>query len=338
MHNGQKRCACLVIVVLMAFICAIPANASTPDLKNFIEMETLYKSVSIKSLNAQHRIDKDNLSNNYNDKDIGVAVYGVFRLNSLQSDKEFYLYSDTSEEYIVIDTKDNKGIANSFKANDTVIVYGRLESIKKDSYKLRATHIDVNPTKLIKEGSYVYYGKESISMTSDFSLATDMHIKVNIPSSWNSRFVKDNLPNHKIHGQQYYLNALTPQNTEYAEIFYIFYLPYNEFVSGDVGFWTVDDVDKLVVQNVLTEEDGEEIDIKFKETKVKKIDDLYHYDLDRKLVDDKKAIADDYALEFFFKHDGDYTGTIVMLYLHYPNIENAKHLHEVAAVIKSLEN
>ena len=335
MHGNQKRIVCLIIVVMMAFICTIPANASTPDLKNFLETEKLYKCVSIKNLNTQHRIDKDSLKNNY--KDIGVVVSGIFKSNSLQSDKEFYLYSDSSEEYIIIDTSADKGIANSYKDNDTVIVYGTLESIKTDSYKLKATHVEVNSKEIITEGAYVYYGKASIFMTSNLSLAADRHIEVCIPDSWNSRFVKDSLPNHKIQGNQYYLNALSPINKEYAEIFYIFYLPYNEFVSGKVDRWNVSDVDKLVVQNILTEEDGEEANIKYKEKSVKGIDDLYYYAIDKKLEDDKE-IADDYTLEFFFKRDGKYTGVIVMLYLHYPNLEKANHLNEVAAVIKTLEN
>ena len=334
---SMKRRSGIICLVIMALLMTVlsKSNAEAADqsakLKDFFDNNRLYYSTSVVSLNAEHRSNLNAFENRY--KGNYVTLSGDISYNSVSKNyKEVYIYSDGERVLAKTSDKAILTLARRLKVGDRFTVYGKVESIKKDSYVINVEKAVINSEKTMAVNKYVYFENDSIGTLQYRDLTSDGHIVMNVPDKWNNNYVRGALTNNDVKGYQFFLNAIAPQNKEYAEIFYVFYFDYQTYLDPTYEKYTDgdrEDIEELIIKNIVgtpeTKLDVEADDIKINGRE-------YDYCSTRYTVNGKT-----YKLEFVFKADSN-KGLICMLYLYYPREGASGHLEEAAYVVGTMEN
>ena len=222
-------------------------------------------------------------------------------------------------------------IVGNFRAGDRVTVYGEM-TVEKSSYYITVTVIEYGDG-YFKSGDQFFYHNPVYRYKEVTDLTKDGRIKYRIPESWNNGYVISDLTNNGIKGYQYSLNAIEPMNTEYPEIFYIFYFNNETYLKQPPKDPTESNLKKIeakIAENILEAVgvDSSNSINKFYDTN----DNMLHY----YTTSYRPRNGKDYRLEFFFKPDSK--GIICMLYLYYPSEEAVKHELDVAYMIGTLKD
>lgn len=323
----------------MAFILATSSVAvfaadQNGRLKESLTDDRIYTVMPIDTLAISWKSGADGFKDKYDGRH--VFVKGTVRPSSVNSGtKQITLYSDTAGNPITVDLSGQSDVAASvISAGDTVSVYGRVSvSLFGTSYKLEAEHAKVNYARSFEPLTRLYYPDEVIDATVLDDIAADRHVSFSVPKSWMDKYVCSRLTNNGIQGYQFSLNALPPYETDYPEIFYIFYFSDETYLEAPPTNPTDGDnkdIEKIIEANILEElEDTSRIRISDVTTANKM---KLHYSS----ITYKPKDRNDYRLEFFYRPEK--RGITVILYLYYPRESAIHHLREAACVVDSLEN
>ncbi|MGN0423691.1 MAG: hypothetical protein ACI4FY_00095 [Acetatifactor sp.] len=329
---GKKRIALFGTILLgfalSAVVYAVGVNAR---LKSGIESNILYYSESIATLSSMQGLNKNGFKTEYDDR--FVAVIGEIRADSVGSKgKELKLYDPQQDAAAIIDCSSEELISTvqSLEVGDIITVYGQLEvkGFRDDSYQINAKSITKGETGLQKHlysdrNGTVYQGKQISDLT------TDGRIQYSIPESWDSQYVVAPLTNNGVKGYQYFLNAVSPQQVEYPEIFYIFYFDNGRYLKDppkNPSDSTIMNIEEAIIKDNICKDQVDKIKI----TEVKDTNgNVYHY---CNTTYPKQGKVQ-YRLEFVFVPDEK--GIVCMLYLYYPKEEAIRHVDEVVYVIES---
>ena len=318
------------ILMTLAFRSDTEAADQTGRLKDYLLGNHLYYSTDIVSLNLEHRASWSKFKEKYDDH--YVVLTGEIRAHSVSKNyKDVDMYMNN--EGVHIDTSDSAvlGVAKQLKSGDRFTVYGTVTGIKKDKYEIEAERVLINNNREPAQGRHIYYGNDAITSAEISDLTGDGHIVMNVPWEWNSEYIKQDLNNNDVKGYQFFLNALSPRNTERAEIFYVFYFDYLTYLDPTPSKLTAgdrEDIEELIIKNIVgTPEAKLEIDAENFAVNNIKID----YCKTRYTVDGKS-----YSLEFMFRPDG-YKGLVCMLYLYFPREGSTNHLEEAAYTAGTLD-
>lgn len=329
-----------LLALLMSFILAtssiaVMAADQNGRLKESLTGDYLYTAMSLDTLALTWKSNADSFRSKYDGRH--VLVKGVVRADSVSSgSKQLKLYSDTTGNSVTVDMADQRDISlSSLYVDDTVTVYAKVSvsMVFGKSYKLVADHAAVNYPKTFTSLTKLYYPDEVYDGVVLNDIATDRHVTFRVPDAWMDGYVCSRLTNNGITGYQFSLNALPPYDTEYPEVFYIFYFSdetYLEQPPTDPTDGDNKDIEAVIEANILEE---------LEDTTKIKINDLttannmaLHYSSITYRPKDKN----DYRLEFLYLPEKK--GITVMLYLYYPRESAIHHLREVTYVIDSLEN
>ena len=332
----KKRTGALLVPVMMLVISLMTGTGTfaadqTARLKAFIESSALYYSTSIESLKAELGANPEAFEDKYEDRDIVIS--GVIADDpSSSGDREVYLYSSGESVKIKTSAKTVKTLFRQRKSGDSLTVYGRIENIKKDSFSVKAERAVLNSAYDLATDTYVYFEDDSVGTLEYRDLTTDGHVVVRVPDSWNSRYVKGELKNNGVRGRSFFLNAIPPQNREYAENFYIFYFDYLTYLDPVHESYTKgdrEDIEELIIRNIVGEP---ETSLKIRGGDIMVNGIKLDYCSTRYTVGDKT-----YRLEFLFKPDAN-KGLICMLYLYYAREDGTSHVKEAAYLASTIEN
>lgn len=325
------------LALLMSFILAtssVAAMAADQNgrLKESLTDDYIYTAMSLDTLALSWKAGPDNFKARYDETH--VLINGIARPSSVASgSKQITLYSDSGNSITVDMAGQNDFSLPLISAGDTVSVYGKISvSLFGTSYKLVAEHAKLNYSRTFTSLTKLYYPDEIIDGVTLNDIAPDKHVTFKVPDSWMDGYVCSRLTNNGIQGYQFSLNALPPYDTEYPEVFYIFYFSdetYLEAPPTDPTDGDNKDIEKVIEENIL-----EELD----DTSKIKISDLttsnnkkLHYSS----ITYKPKDKNDYRLEFFYYPER--RGITVMLYLYYPRESAIHHLREVTYVVDSLQ-
>ena len=315
------------VLVVMVFNTSVGAAEEVARLKACLENEHIYKILDLDYLGhwiaANTNTFKANFDGSY------VTVEGLIKYSSVSSSgKTVILYGNDTSIEIDTSTASVLGTARSLKLGDTLRVYGRVDSTHID-----AEYLLVNPELDLKVNSYVYYPDKVMEDETITDLTKDGHITFKVPVSWKGDFVMGRLTNNDVNGYSFYLNAISPQNLEYPENFYIFYFSYETYLDRPPQSPTRGDrrdIEKLIINNILENLSGDF------SPKMAEITVAGGTKLDYTQTIYKPKDGNDYRLEFLFKPDNG--GIICMLYLYYPNDNAVNHIREAAYVINTISN
>lgn len=337
----MKRTGIISLIITAALLVLlfgsnVEAADQTARLKDFIDKNHLYYSTDILSLNDEYRLNMDAFEKKYKDTYVVVTAtiaYGAVSKNF----KEVTINFGTPKVIAKTSEKSVLSLAKQLKTGDKFTVYGKIENVKKGSYAIDVEKAVINSEKELAASRYVYFEDDQINTTGYHDLTKDGHVVMNTPVSWNNNYVQGRLTNNGLAtnglngGYQFYLNAIKPQNMDYAENFYIFYFDYLTYLDPTYDKYTDgdrEDIEELIIKNIVgTPEAKLSVDAGNFEINGKK----YDYCSNRYTVGDKT-----YKLEFVFKPDSN-KGLICMLYLYHASAASS-HLKEVAYLVGTLEN
>ena len=329
---GEKRIARFGTMLrgfaLSAAVYAVGVNAR---LKAGIESNILYYSESIATLSSMNRLNLNGFKEKYDDR--YVVVIGEIREDSVSSKgKELKLYEPQQDVAVTIDSslEELMTTVKSLQVGDIITVYGRVElkGIRNDSFQIEAQSITKGEADLQKHlyfdrNGTVYQGKQISDLTADG------RIRYSIPESWDSQYVVAPLTNNGVKGYQYFLNAVSPQQVEYPEIFYIFYFDYGRYLKDppkNPSDSTIINIEEAIIKDNICKDQVDKVKL----TEVKDTNgNVYHY---CNTTYPKQGKVQ-YRLEFVFIPDEK--GIVCMLYLYYPKEEAIRHVDEVVYVIES---
>lgn len=323
----KRFMACLLVVMIFVFNTSVGAAEKTARLRNYLETVHMYQVFPIDFITNMAADSPSRFKANYDDK--YIAFTGQIKFGSVADNrKSVKVYGPSN--YIEVDTSEQsvKITAGTLKVGDTVTVYGQVDGTEVD-----AEYILVNPEFTLPSLKYVFYPDNVIEDENVTDLTADGHVSFGIPSDWKDEYVMGRLTNNGINGYQFFLNAISPQNLNYAENFYIFYFTYETYlnpVKKNPDSADIEDIEELVIKNILGALSG---DFKLDVQGIKLQDGTK---LDYCTTVYKPAEGDAYRLEFVFKHDS--TGFVCMLYLYFPYDGAVNHLSEVAYLINSIKN
>ena len=311
-----------IFLVVVIFFCnsSVGAAEKTARLRECLENDHMYFVLTPDVLG------KTNIKN-YDDR--FIAFTGLIKYSSVAANhKSVTVYGDSNS--VVVDTSDSSviGIVNQLTLGDRVTVYGQVDGSEVD-----AEHILINLENEPSVLSSIFFPDKELDEDSVNDLARDGHVEFRLPASWNNEYVMGRLTNNGVMGYQFFLNAISPQNRNYPENFYIFYFPYETYldkVKKNMDSFDIEDIEELVINNILAPLSGKlDYDIS-----TLKLPDGKKFDYCSTVY--KPIDGNDYRLEFLFKHDDK--GFVCMLYLYYPNDSAVNHLREVSYVIQTLRN
>ncbi|MCQ2497135.1 MAG: hypothetical protein MJ131_11160 [Lachnospiraceae bacterium] len=330
----KKKKFLIAFIFLMAFGFGIAAYAVdwTAQLKTFMQSEKTYYSTSIETLSRQQNSNKTGFKSSYGDR--YVVVSGTIASDSVASTKrEMNIYDYGVKAKINLTKSSLQILAGRLNTGDIVTVYGQLKikGWNEDSFEITADYIDVNGY-YVPYDSYVFYGSSSMNGQLINSLTKDGRIEFAVPRTWTDDYVMSSLTNNGINGYQFSLNAISPQNINYPENFYIFYFDYKTYLDYPPSNPTKGDrhdIEELVIKNIVDSLGGDfDVDVEdFKASSGKE----YDYYLTKYRPKD----GNDYRLEFIFVPDAN-KGFVCMLYLYYPKEGESAHVNEVAYAIETL--
>ncbi|MBO4414563.1 MAG: hypothetical protein J5824_01110 [Lachnospiraceae bacterium] len=335
--RSKKSVICLMIItVLITLLCRSDAEAAdqAAKLKDFIDKTHLYYSTTIMALNEEYRLNRTAFENKYEGN--YVVVTGNILSGSVSKNyKEVTIYFGNPKVIAKTSEKSILSMAKQLKTGDKFTVYGKIESVKKDSYSIDVERAVINSDKELAVSKYVYFEDDSINTLPYSDLTPDGHIIINVPEKWNNNYVQGRLTNNglasngKNGGYQFFLNAIKPQNKDYAENFYIFYFDYQTYLDPTYEKYSNgdrEDIEELIIKNIVgTPEAKLTVDAENFEINGKK----YDYCTNRYTVGDKT-----YKLEFVFVPDSN-RGLICMLYLYHASV-TSNHLREAAYFVGTL--
>ncbi len=311
-----------IFLVVVIFFCnsSVGAAEKTARLRECLENDHMYFVLTPDVLG------RTNIKN-YDDR--FIAFTGLIKYSSVAANhKSVTVYGDSNS--VVVDTSASSviGIVNQLTLGDRVTVYGQVDGSEVD-----AEHILINLENEPSVLSSVFFPDKELDEDSVNDLARDGHVEFRLPASWNNEYVMGRLTNNGVMGYQFFLNAISPQNRNYPENFYIFYFPYETYldkVKKNMDSFDMEDIEELVINNILAPLSGKlDYDIS-----TLKLSDGKKFDYCSTVY--KPIDGNDYRLEFLFKHDDK--GFVCMLYLYYPNDSAVNHLREVSYVVQTLRN
>ena len=319
-RTAKKLIPIFLIVVIFFCNSSVGAAEKTARLRECLENDHMYFVLTPDVLG------RTNIKN-YDDR--FIAFTGLIKYSSVAANhKSVTVYGDSNS--VVVDTSDSSviGIVNQLTLGDRVTVYGQVDGSEVD-----AEHILINLENEPSVLSSIFFPDKELDEDSVNDLARDGHVEFRLPASWNNEYVMGRLTNNGVMGYQFFLNAISPQNRNYPENFYIFYFPYETYldkVKKNMDSFDIEDIEELVINNILAPLSGKlDYDIS-----TLKLPDGKKFDYCSTVY--KPIDGNDYRLEFLFKHDDK--GFVCMLYLYYPNDSAVNHLREVSYVIQTLRN
>ncbi len=327
--KNKKLIFCITLILFVSII-PIHSFCATPfKLKEFLQNEYLYYSNTITYFSNYRISHPEDFEQNYD----GCHVVVVGTIQTFDDKKKIKI-ADAQDRTCLIDASDRdlKSKIENLSVGDKVIVYGTI-NMTKDLYAIDVEDIYPATGNSISVDSYLFDGSDSYKGELISNLTNDGHIQYYIPSKWKGQYVSAPLTNNGITGRQYYLNAISPQNLEYSEVFYIFYFSNETYLHSppsNPSNGNYRDIEELIIENIT---DGYELNSKIVVNTVK---DANGNEFD--ICQNSAPAKDDntYKMEFIFKHDGN-KGIVCMLYLYYPSEENYSHLADVAYVIDSMQ-
>ena len=319
-RTAKKLIPIFLIVVIFFCNSSVGAAEKTARLRECLENDHMYFVLTPDVLG------RTNIKN-YDDR--FIAFTGLIKYSSVADNhKSVTVYGDSNS--VVVDTSASSviGIVNQLTLGDRVTVYGQVDGSEVD-----AEHILINLENEPSVLSSIFFPDKELDEDSVNDLARDGHVEFRLPASWNNEYVMGRLTNNGVMGYQFFLNAISPQNRNYPENFYIFYFPYETYldkVKKNMDSFDIEDIEELVINNILAPLSGKlDYDIS-----TLKLPDGKKFDYCSTVY--KPIDGNDYRLEFLFKHDDK--GFVCMLYLYYPNDSAVNHLREVSYVIQTLRN
>ena len=260
--RSKKSVICLMIVtVLITLLCGSDVEAAdqSAKLKDFIDRTHLYYSTTIFALNEEFRQNRTVFENKYEGSCVvvtGDIVTGAVSKNY----KEVTIHFGNPKVIAITSDKTILSIAKRLKTGDKFTVYGKIKSVKKDSYEIEVERALINSDKELALSKYIYFEDDSINTLQYRDLAADGHIVMNVPEKWNNKYVQGRLTNNglasngKNGGYQFFLNAIKPQNKDYAENFYIFYFDYQTYLDPTYSTYSKgdrEDIEELIIKNIV---------------------------------------------------------------------------------------
>ena len=331
---GRRRAlirGAIAIIVLLSVGIVVPVYAKdhAARLRECLQTDYMYLSISIKSLNDGLKSDREEFKEAYHNH--FVVLSGDLKVDSVSNNKKEINVSDSEGNKCIVDTSasDAKAAAEKLNKNDKVTVYGKISvtGFRSDSYKLVANKV-IAGDKKFTEGSYVFDADEEYNGVLVDSLTSAKKAKYFIPQTWDNNFVRAELTNNGVNGFQYYLNAISPQYLDYPEIFSIFYFD-NETYLEQVPVNPTDgdnkDIEKEIVKNIIRDLEGTS------RVKIETFKDINGNKIDYYSTTYRPKDGNDYRLEFMFKPGKK--GIICMLYLYFPKEEAVNHLREAAYLV-----
>lgn len=332
----RKIRALIIALIILSLSLGIVAYAAdqTARLKAGLQSDFLYYSVAIGELNNGQANNKKEFKKEYDKK--FVVVSGEIKSDSVTSKgKKIMLYESGSQKVVNIDSssKDVIDIANLLTSGSKITVFGKLSvtGFSDDSYEIIAQKISVGTSAVIPNHSYAYVDGKVYSgkRISDLS---DSQVTYYVPESWQNGYVKSALTNNDVKGYQYSLNAISPQNTDCPENFYIFYFNYETYLEKPPKNPTDgdnEDIEEVIIRNIL-----QNLKDDFK-ISISDIKDANGVELDYFATTYRPKDGNDYRLEFVFKPTDK--GIVCMLYLYYPKESAVRHVDDVVYVIETME-
>ncbi len=323
----------VLITILAADMHVIAATQQKYRLRDCLQNDHMYLSKTILSLNVLQNSDKDSFKKEFDNS--FVVLSDNLCVSSISKNFKEIEITDSNGSSCIIDTSDSeiKSIVETLNVGDYVVVYGKLsvKGLSNDSYEIIAEHLLVNSSVSFDKDIYVFFKDDEYSGILVDSLIDEGTVKYYIPSTWDSRYVKDVNNNNNISGYQYYLNVIEPINTTFSENFYIFYFEYETYLENpivDPSDGNIKKIEALIIDNILIG-DGEDVskgDIKIiKDANGSEI----HY-----LGVPYVIGSNSYNLEFVFRPEKN--GIVCMLYLYYPNDAYVHHTRDVAYLIETM--
>lgn len=330
-----KWLALILAVVLGTTGVAVMATDQTARLKESLKDDPVYTSVPVDTLAASWKANTDSFRKQYADRH--VFLTGEIRSGSVASNsKQITLYSTKTGDSVTVDMSGQSEVAlSTLKVGDKVNIYGQISVswIFTKSYKINAKHAELNSGMTLTTLSRLFYPAEIYDGVLINDIAADKHVTFKVPETWKDNLVCSRLTNNGIQGYQFSLNVLPPQDTEYPEIFYIFYFDdetYLEQPPSDPTDGDNKDIEEVIIENIL-EELEDDFNIKVSSITTANGKELHYASTTYRPKD-----RNDYRLEFVFLPEDK--GITCMLYLYYPRASAVNHLREVTYVIETLEN
>ncbi|MCR5590494.1 MAG: hypothetical protein K6F73_03105, partial [Lachnospiraceae bacterium] len=332
----KKYSFTIVMSILLCLIFCTPIGATTRTslLKEELEANYMYYSVTIDELNKALKNDPKGFKK---DKDgLKVVISGIMKKGSVFDEgKKIKMYDPDSSKVAIVDSS-SKGMtakAKKLKVNDIIAVYGTLKcsGIRDIEYSIEALNIVINPKTQIPNHQYAFIDETFFVGNKVDDLTPQKRITFYTPETWQNDFVKDSLTNNGVKGYQYFLNALDPQNLEYPENFYIFYFNNFQYLKKPTknnSEWYNEKIEKKIIENIT-----QKLGIEDKK-KIKDIENVYGKEFDYYSTPYEPGNNEDYRLEFVFLPDND--GITCMLYLYFPKDGAFNHVKDVVYVINSL--
>lgn len=338
-----------VLLVLLAITSTDSADAKdrAPKLKECLQSDYMYFSKSISQLNSEITTNSTQFKDEYDGR--YVVLSGELYVKEISNNKKEIKIEDKSGNVCTIDTSstDVKSAVGSLALNQQIAVYGKISvrGWKKDSFVLVAKKI-TDRHAAFADGSYVFATDEThraYKGTLVDDLANDKTVSFYVPEGWDNQYVKSELIHRerkedgtkrkkgRTIGYQFFLNAISPQNAEYSEIFYIFYFNYETYlksVPSNLSDGNKKAIEEVIINNIL------QVSGKDSKIKIETIKDANGTKLDY-CSTIYSSTSGEYRLEFVFRPDQN--GITCMLYLYYPDNSAVKHVRDVAFLIETMQ-
>ncbi len=311
-------------ILSLSFVKHVYAKDYMARLRETLWTERLYTAVTIEELETA-KSNTASFKKNYNGR--CVAIGNDTTVESISDDlKNVVLKDRQGKTCVAVPYGD---IVGDLRRGDYVTVYGKVRT-EGSSYYLEVTVIERRNSEFVM-GDQFFYNIPAYRYVEVTDLTKDGRVKYRIPESWNNGYVISDLTNNGIKGYQYNLNAIEPMNTEYPEIFYIFYFNNETYLKQppkDPSESNLKKIEAKIAENILEAVGIDSVNSinKFYDTN----NNMLHYHTTSHRAKDGR----DYRLEFMFKPDSK--GIVCMLYLYYPNEDAVKHELEVAYLIGSM--
>lgn len=332
--------AVLLVLLSITSIDSADAKDRAPKLKECLQSDYMYYAKSISQLNSVITTNNTQFKDEYDGR--YVVLSGELHVKEISSNKKEIKVEDKSGNVCAIDTSstDVKSAVGRLTLNQQIAVYGKISvrGWKKDSYVLVAKKITDRHVAFV-DGSYVFATDEThraYKGTLVDGLANDKTVSFYVPEGWDNQYVKSELVHRaggkdRAIGYQFFLNAIYPQNTEYSEIFYIFFFNYETYlakVPSNLSDGNKKAIEEVIINNIL-QDSG-----KSSKIKIETIKDANGAKLDY-CSTIYSSTSGEYRLEFIFSPEQK--GITCMLYLYYPDDTAVKHVRDVAYLIETMQ-
>jgi len=332
--------AALLILLTIAVGNSADAKDRAPKLKDCLQSEYMCYATSVSKLNSGIAANSTQFRDEYDGR--YIVLSGELLVKEISNNKKEIKVEDKSGNSCTVDTSsaDAKKVVGNLTLNQQVTVYGKIsvQGWKKDTYVLVANKIAERHA-AFADGSYVFASDETQRAYKGVlvdDLTSDKTVSFYVPDGWDNQYVKSELVHHeggkdRTIGHQFFLNAISPQNTEYSEIFYIFYFNYDTYLAtipDNLSDGNKKAIEERIINNILQ---GSGTNSKIKIETIK--------DANGSKIDYCSTIYSstngEYRLEFLFRPDQK--GITCMLYLYYPDDSAVRHVRDTAFLIETMQ-